>query len=672
MDLEEFKALCAEYKDRLACLMVTYPSTRAFFEDNIQEICSTVHENGGQVYMDGANMNAQLGLTSPGMIGADVCHLNLHKTFSIPHGGGGPGLGPICAKKHLAPHLPGHCVVNPPTAGSDPAGAVSAAPWGQAGIACIPWMFCTMLGKQGVLDSGRYSILNANYMKARLEPHFDIAPTNKNNRCAHEFIMDFSDIRKKSGIVEEDIAKRLQEGKKAAHSKASIFYGADEYLEELKKKYEHDRQACVVFYHFQYEHDHEIAALKNALPGEGDPNAAGVAQSSDKMLSVQKNNENRSLKTNRLFPTPNKPDPMPQNLAFLFTKITPDWDIKEQMIYMWNVLTAIFFTQVLMVIGYCAALACFPDFWWTCTLCFGIPFSYIAIQNIYIDHDVMHGATFPVYEWQRFLTHPFADFFSLPWEEFVLEHNRHHASTVDLLIQGEFGWDPEEFHYALQQWAGPWSSNWYKYLLTVPFIPMIHFFGLNDTGSLFALEWWMHFPDEGAGGKCNKEFWSKWIPRRVKHNAFVLSLWACVWLLGTYPLGRPLSEGWRFMFTVSVFARIGYSAAWMFITNFTHSLPWNEFLAQDPGRTWPVLHNVMAMVLGGKHRWNEMLFHDVHHAFPNAVGTLSQRGRFHGWEKVHDAAAEVLHRGLWKPNGDEETQMQKTQKKRSLMMKQGK
>ena len=140
--------------------------------------------------------------------------------------------------------------------------------------------------------------------------------------------------------------------------------------------------------------------------------------------------------------------------------------------YRWNVLTAIFFTQVLMVIGYCAALATFPDYWWTCTLCFGLPFSYIAIQNIYIDHDVMHGATFPVYEWQRFLTHPFADFFSLPWEEFVLEHNRHHASTVDLLIQGEFGWDPEEFHYALQQWAGPWSSNWYKYLLTVPFIPV--------------------------------------------------------------------------------------------------------------------------------------------------------------------------------------------------------
>eukprot|EP00930_Biecheleria_cincta_P081771 TRINITY_DN710_c0_g1_i7.p1 TRINITY_DN710_c0_g1~~TRINITY_DN710_c0_g1_i7.p1 ORF type:complete len:1020 (-),score=182.81 TRINITY_DN710_c0_g1_i7:336-3395(-) len=211
MDLQEFKALCHEYKDRLSCLMVTYPSTRAFFEDNIQEICATVHECGGQVYMDGANMNAQLGLTSPGMIGADVCHLNLHKTFSIPHGGGGPGLGPICVRKHLAPHLQGHCVVNPSSAGSDPAGAVSAAPWGQAGIACVPWMFCTMLGKQGVLDSARYAILNANYMKARLEPHFDIVATNKNNRCSHEFIMDFSTIRKNTGIVEEDIAKRLQD-----------------------------------------------------------------------------------------------------------------------------------------------------------------------------------------------------------------------------------------------------------------------------------------------------------------------------------------------------------------------------------------------------------------------------------------------------------------------------
>jgi glycine dehydrogenase len=209
MDLGEFKTLCEEHKDSLSALMVTYPSTRAFFEEGIQEICQIVHDNGGQVYMDGANMNAQLGLTSPGMIGADVCHLNLHKTFSIPHGGGGPGLGPICVRKHLIPHLPSHSIRNPSSGGS--LGAVSAAPWGQAGIACIPWMFNTMLGQQGVTDSARYAILNANYMKARLEPYFNIVATNANNRCSHEFIIDCSELQKKCGIVEEDIAKRLQD-----------------------------------------------------------------------------------------------------------------------------------------------------------------------------------------------------------------------------------------------------------------------------------------------------------------------------------------------------------------------------------------------------------------------------------------------------------------------------
>jgi len=209
MDVEEFRQLCAEHKDSLAALMVTYPSTRAFFEDTIQEICQIVHDNGGQVYMDGANMNAQLGLTSPGIIGADVCHLNLHKTFSIPHGGGGPGLGPICVRSHLAPFLPGHTVAYPNCGGSE--GPVSAAPYGQAGIACIPWMFCTMLGPQGVMDSSRYAILNANYMKARLAPHYAIVATNANNKCSHEFIMDLSDLKRTSGVGEEDIAKRLQD-----------------------------------------------------------------------------------------------------------------------------------------------------------------------------------------------------------------------------------------------------------------------------------------------------------------------------------------------------------------------------------------------------------------------------------------------------------------------------
>jgi len=327
-----------------------------------------------------------------------------------------------------------------------------------------------------------------------------------------------------------------------------------------------------------------------------------------------------------------------------------------------------------MVVLYAVALANFPSYWWTCTLAFGIPFAYIAIQNIYICHDVMHGATFPPYTWQKYITHCFSDFFSLPWEEFVLEHNRHHASTVDLLNQGEFGWDPEEFQYWLLEWTWrhhqyPWPIHPFGLLFTGALLPLIHFCGLNDTGALFAIEWFMHFPDEATGGKCNKEFFKKWLPRRIAHIAFVWSLWACVWFVGTYPLGRPLSEGYRFMFTVSFFARCGFSAAWMFITNFTHSHPWNKFLANDPERTWPVLHNTMAFILGGKHRWNEMLFHDLHHAFPNAVGTLSQRGRFHGWRKVHDAAVEVLHRGLWKANGDEETEMQKHQRNRSVLMK---
>jgi hypothetical protein len=449
----------------------------------------------------------------------------------------------------------------------------------------------------------------------------------------------------------------LQKPAASKRAKLSVLYGADEYLEELKKK---------------YEVDHEIAALKAIMPDQGDPNVpnAGKAPEGEgKMLKIEKDDANRSKKTGRLFPTPNKPDPMPPELAFLFTKITP-----EQMMYMWNILTLIFVSQCAMVLAYCAALACFPDYWWTCTIMFGGPFAYICIQNIYIDHDVMHGATFPPYDWQEYITHPFSDFFSLPWKEFVLEHNRHHASTVDLLQQGEFGWDPEEFQYWLLEWT--WRHGKYPFpihpfglLLTGGLLPWVHFFGLNDTGALFALEWYFHFPDEGAGGKCNKEFWKKWLPRRAQHSLFVASLWACVWLLGTWPLGRPLSEGWRFMLTVSICARCGFSAAWMFITNFTHSHPWNHFLAKDPERTWPVLHDVMAFVLGGKHRWNEMLFHDLHHAFPNAVGTLSQRGRFHGWQKVHDAAVEVLARGLWKANGDEETEMQKTQRKRSLLMK---
>ena len=168
--------------------MITYPSTHGVFEDDIRTICAIVHEHGGQVYMDGANMNAQVGLTSPALIGADVCHLNLHKTFAIPHGGGGPGMGPIGVAAHLAPFLPGHPLVH--GGGQSAIHAVSAAPWSSASILLISYGYMRMLGASGVVDATRYAILNANYIKARLEPHFPVLYARANGRVAHEMIFD--------------------------------------------------------------------------------------------------------------------------------------------------------------------------------------------------------------------------------------------------------------------------------------------------------------------------------------------------------------------------------------------------------------------------------------------------------------------------------------------------
>jgi hypothetical protein len=388
----------------------------------------------------------------------------------------------------------------------------------------------------------------------------------------------------------------------------------------------------------------------------------------------------------------------------------------------------------------------------------------------------------------KFITHPLSDFINLPWEEFVLEHNRHHASTVDLLTQGEFGWDPEmplywlgkpgknrkvyrgdqelmdkALQYALQASAedikqitdehgdaleahGGLAAHWLKstglpgwtvtqracmrksiedsaiaadrkrdqqkeailflrfkeyseswgvkqrsqgesdanavefeeikifgciplWCFTCWLLPVIHFLGLNDTGGAFCVEWYMHFP-EAQGSKVHKDFWSKFLPRRIKHHAWVLFLWALVHTYGHFVMG----DGWWFLLTVSIAARCGYGSAWFFVTNFTHSHWWNELLGTGKVRTNGGLHGcIMSILLGGRHRWNEMLFHDLHHAFPNKVGTLSQRGRFHGWKKVHDAAEEVILRdgGLFKHNGDADTKMQKlhTQRRKHSMIK---
>jgi glycine dehydrogenase len=191
--------------------MVTYPSTHGVFEESIQDICDIVHKHGGQVYVDGANMNAQVGLTSPAAIGADVCHLNLHKTFAIPHGGGGPGMGPIGVASHLAPYLPGHPLIA--TGGARAIHALAAAPWSSASILLISYAYMKLLGGDGMTEATRYAILNANYLKSRLEKYYPVLYTRPNGRVAHEMIFDIRPLKQASaGAVDEtDVAKRLMD-----------------------------------------------------------------------------------------------------------------------------------------------------------------------------------------------------------------------------------------------------------------------------------------------------------------------------------------------------------------------------------------------------------------------------------------------------------------------------
>jgi glycine dehydrogenase len=212
IDVDDLRAKASQHADRLAALMVTYPSTHGVFEEDITDICAIVHEHGGQVYMDGANMNAQVGVTSPAAIGADVVHLNLHKTFGIPHGGGGPGMGPIAVASHLAPYLPGHSAVK--TGGARAISSVSAAPWGSASILLISYGYIRMLGGPGMTEATRCAILNANYIERRLAPHFPVLYTRANGRVAHELVFDLRPLKERSGpgdITETDVAKRLMD-----------------------------------------------------------------------------------------------------------------------------------------------------------------------------------------------------------------------------------------------------------------------------------------------------------------------------------------------------------------------------------------------------------------------------------------------------------------------------
>src|SRR5437899_2610928 len=209
IDLSDLEAKARANAQDLAALMVTYPSTHGVFEEGIQQVCGIVHQHGGQVYMDGANMNAQVGLCRPGDFGADVCHLNLHKTFCIPHGGGGPGRGPICVAKHLTPFLPGHPITN--LGGKDSIGPIAAAPYGSPSILTVSWIYIAMMGSDGLTKATQVAILNANYMAKRLEKHFPIVYTGKNGLVAHEFILDLRYFKESAGVEAMDVAKRLMD-----------------------------------------------------------------------------------------------------------------------------------------------------------------------------------------------------------------------------------------------------------------------------------------------------------------------------------------------------------------------------------------------------------------------------------------------------------------------------
>jgi glycine dehydrogenase len=208
VDLDDLKAKIAEHRDQLAALMITYPSTHGVYEEAVGEICGLVHDAGGQVYVDGANMNALVGVAQPGKFGADVSHLNLHKTFCIPHGGGGPGVGPVAVRAHLRPFLPNH-PLQPAAGPSTGPGPIAAAPWGSASILPISWAYIRLMGPDGLKQATQVAVLNANYMAKRIAPYFPVLYTGQNGLVAHECIIDLRDITKETGVTVEDVAKRL-------------------------------------------------------------------------------------------------------------------------------------------------------------------------------------------------------------------------------------------------------------------------------------------------------------------------------------------------------------------------------------------------------------------------------------------------------------------------------
>lgn len=291
VDLADLRAKAEEVKDNLSCAMITYPSTHGVYEETVKEICDIVHEFGGQVYMDGANMNAQVGVTSPGLIGSDVSHLNLHKTFCIPHGGGGPGMGPIGVKAHLAPFLPSHSVIGLEAGGTGEDlgsnGAISAAPWGSASILPISYMYIKMMGSEGLKKATEVAILNANYIAQKLEGHYPILYKGNNGRVAHECIIDLRPLKEASGVTEMDVAKRLNDY--GFHAPTMSFPVAGTLMiepTESEAKVELDR-----FIEAMVSIRHEIAKVES---GEWDATDNPLHNAPHTLADICDNNWNRS------------------------------------------------------------------------------------------------------------------------------------------------------------------------------------------------------------------------------------------------------------------------------------------------------------------------------------------------------------------------------------------
>jgi len=448
-------------------------------------------------------------------------------------------------------------------------------------------------------------------------------------------VADDPHVGKTSAPGQADLEKATKQSK---YTKISLFYGKDDFLEDLRNQESAKGTQYGAKLALKETKNRDIQDAK-ALQPDGKP--APAAAGGGRGATVGRNG--------RVYPEPNKDEMLRhESITFLFTKMTND-----NMLHLWTVFTCLFCTQCTWVVVYATVLLNFLDYW-TATLVFGIPMAWLCIQNVYCLHDVIHGASFPPHDWQAFITHCWADQFSLCWEDIVMEHMKHHSSTPDLLEHGEFGWDPANWLYVLQ----------YRWL-TLPLVPLWHFIGANDTGGIFCLLWYSQFPESYS------QLYTKWFWSRLKHHTFLVFLWGSVWMLGTYPLGRPIQDGWRVLLPVTISCRIGFATAWMVFANINHSHMWNSFLARAPERSFPFLVLVMSMILGGPARFNEMLFHDLHHGFPNGVGALSMRGRFNGWKKVHKAAMEALSYGIYKAEKTQ-TKGQDLSKRRSQAFKEKK